>query len=179
MSSDQMPASGKIKLIKFPPPGQEKTSNARGIPGGDVEASIWLIHYPTWWHSANYEWVSCLDGRRQPIFGAKFEAWTGRQRNVWHFSLLSPVTKGTLFQCFYSDVRTVKISHLEALVELKTEKNIAEVMDSNLALLIISAQEIIKVRERIPYLGPLTKVIPLGLFLVQSALLGWFGGWRL
>ena len=42
--------------IKFPnppfnwwsislPPGQEKTSNARGIPGGDVEASIWLIHY--------------------------------------------------------------------------------------------------------------------------------------
>ena len=75
------------------------------------------------------------------------------------------MTKGTLFQCFYSDVRTVKISHLEALVELKTEKNIAEVMDSNLALLIISAQEIIKVRERIPYLGPLTKVIPLELFL--------------
>ena len=47
MSSDQMPAPGKIKLIKFPPPGQEKTSNARGMPGGggDVEASIWLIHY--------------------------------------------------------------------------------------------------------------------------------------
>ena len=45
MSSDQMPAPEKIKLIKFPPPGQEKTSNARGIPGGgDVEASIWLIH---------------------------------------------------------------------------------------------------------------------------------------
>ena len=44
MSSDQMPAPGKIKLIKFPPPGQEKTSNARGMPGGDVEASIWLIH---------------------------------------------------------------------------------------------------------------------------------------
>ena len=44
MSSDQMPAPGKIKLIKFPPPGQEKTSNARGMPGrGDVEASIWLI----------------------------------------------------------------------------------------------------------------------------------------
>ena len=34
MSSDQMPAPGKIKLIKFPPPGQEKTSNARGMPGG-------------------------------------------------------------------------------------------------------------------------------------------------
>ena len=33
MSSDQMPAPGKIKLIKFPPPGQEKTSNARGMPG--------------------------------------------------------------------------------------------------------------------------------------------------
>ena len=40
--------------IKFPtpfewwsnslPPGQEKASNARGMPGGDVEASIWLIH---------------------------------------------------------------------------------------------------------------------------------------
>ena len=49
MSSDQMPAPGKIMLIKFPPPGQEKTSNARGMPGGgagggDVEASIWLIH---------------------------------------------------------------------------------------------------------------------------------------
>ena len=40
MSSDQMPAPGKIKLIKFPPPGQEKASNARGMPGGDVEASI-------------------------------------------------------------------------------------------------------------------------------------------
>ena len=34
MSSDQMPAPEKIKLIKFPPPGQEKTSNARGMPGG-------------------------------------------------------------------------------------------------------------------------------------------------
>ena len=46
MSSDQMPAPGKIKLIKFPPSGQEKTSNARGMPReGDVEASIWLIHY--------------------------------------------------------------------------------------------------------------------------------------
>ena len=44
MSSDQMPAPGKIKLIIFPPPGLEKTSNARGMPGGDVEASIWLIH---------------------------------------------------------------------------------------------------------------------------------------
>ena len=36
MSSDQMPAPGKIKLIKFPPPGQEKTSNARGMPGGGM-----------------------------------------------------------------------------------------------------------------------------------------------
>ena len=45
MSSDQMPAPGKIKLIKFTPPGQEKTSNARGMPGGrNVEASIWLKH---------------------------------------------------------------------------------------------------------------------------------------
>ena len=34
MSSDQMPAPGKIKLIKFPPPRQEKTSNARRMPGG-------------------------------------------------------------------------------------------------------------------------------------------------
>ena len=38
MSSDQMPAPGKIKLIKFPSPGQEKTSNARGMPGG---GGIW------------------------------------------------------------------------------------------------------------------------------------------
>ena len=46
MNSDQIPAPGKIKLIKFPPPGQEKTSNARDMPGGGghVEASIWLIH---------------------------------------------------------------------------------------------------------------------------------------
>ena len=29
-----MPAPWKIKLIKFPPPGQEKTSNSRGMPGG-------------------------------------------------------------------------------------------------------------------------------------------------
>ena len=36
MSSDQMPAPGKIKLIKFPPPGQEKTSNTRGMPGGGM-----------------------------------------------------------------------------------------------------------------------------------------------
>ena len=36
MSSDQMPAPGKIKLIKFPPPGQEKTSNAWGMPGGGM-----------------------------------------------------------------------------------------------------------------------------------------------
>ena len=34
MGGDQMPAPGKIKLIKFPPPGQEKKSNARGMPGG-------------------------------------------------------------------------------------------------------------------------------------------------
>ena len=26
------------------PPGQEKTSNSRGMPEGDVEASIWLVH---------------------------------------------------------------------------------------------------------------------------------------
>ena len=36
MSSDQMPTPGKIKLIKFPPTGQEKTSNARGMPGGGM-----------------------------------------------------------------------------------------------------------------------------------------------
>ena len=27
------------------PPGQEKASNAQGMPGGDAEASIWLVHY--------------------------------------------------------------------------------------------------------------------------------------
>ena len=26
------------------PPGQDKTSNARGMPGGDVEVSIWLVY---------------------------------------------------------------------------------------------------------------------------------------
>ena len=36
MSSDQMPAPGKLKLIKFLPPGQEKTSNAWGMPGGGM-----------------------------------------------------------------------------------------------------------------------------------------------
>ena len=53
MSSDQMPAPGKIKLIKFPPPGQEKMSNAQVMPGGgggDVETSIWLIHKLTLIH---------------------------------------------------------------------------------------------------------------------------------
>ena len=36
-------APGKTKMIKFPPPGQEKASNARSMPEGgreDVEASI-------------------------------------------------------------------------------------------------------------------------------------------
>ena len=37
-----MPAPGKIKLIKFPPPGQEKTSNARGMPGGGGCLSFYL-----------------------------------------------------------------------------------------------------------------------------------------
>ena len=71
---------------------------------------------------------------------------------------------------------------------IKGWKNIAEVMDSNLALLIISAQEIIiKVRERIPYIGPLTKVIPLELFLeiVPSSsaeitrAFAWMFSWRI
>ena len=44
MSSDQMPAPGKIKLIRFPPPGQEKTSNARGMPGGMLKLRFdWYI----------------------------------------------------------------------------------------------------------------------------------------
>ena len=39
-----MPAPGKIKLIKFPPPGQEKTSNARGMPGGMLKLRFdWYI----------------------------------------------------------------------------------------------------------------------------------------
>ena len=33
MSSDQMPHPRKTKMIKFPPPEQEKESNVRGIPG--------------------------------------------------------------------------------------------------------------------------------------------------
>ena len=42
--------SGDINAL---PTGQEKASNARGIPGGggDVEASIWLIHYM--WYEPN------------------------------------------------------------------------------------------------------------------------------
>ena len=47
MSSDQMPAPGKIKLIKFPPPGQEKTSNARGMPGGGM-LKLRFDWYITW-----------------------------------------------------------------------------------------------------------------------------------
>ena len=44
MSSDQIPAPGKTKLIKFPPSAQEKTSNAQGMSGGDVSALIWPVH---------------------------------------------------------------------------------------------------------------------------------------
>ena len=33
-----MPAPGKTKLIKFPPSRAGRTSNARGVPRGDVEA---------------------------------------------------------------------------------------------------------------------------------------------
>ena len=45
MSGDQIPHPGKNKMIKFPPPGQEKESNALGMPRGggggeNVEASI-------------------------------------------------------------------------------------------------------------------------------------------
>ena len=68
MSSDQMPAPGKIKLIKFPPPGQEKTSNARDMPGGDVEASIWLIHYrPKSWKLSAAKRPNC-ERSNAPIF---------------------------------------------------------------------------------------------------------------
>ena len=34
MSSDQMPARGRLSLSNFFPPGLEKTSNARGMPMG-------------------------------------------------------------------------------------------------------------------------------------------------
>ena len=47
MSSDQMPAPGKTKLIKFPPSRAGKDVKCLGYArggGGDVEASIWLIH---------------------------------------------------------------------------------------------------------------------------------------
>ena len=43
MSSDQMPTPGKTKLIKYPPSWARKDVKCPG--GGDVEASIWLIHY--------------------------------------------------------------------------------------------------------------------------------------
>ena len=46
MSSDQMPAPGNTKLIKFPPSRAGKDVKCPGYArGGDVEASIWLIHY--------------------------------------------------------------------------------------------------------------------------------------
>ena len=46
MSSDQMPAPGKTKLIKFPPSRAGKDVKCPGYARvGDVEASIWLIHY--------------------------------------------------------------------------------------------------------------------------------------
>ena len=48
MSSDQMPAPGKTKLIKFPPFRAGKDGKCPGYApqgGGDVEASIWLMHY--------------------------------------------------------------------------------------------------------------------------------------
>ena len=49
MSSDQMPAPGKTKLIKFPPYRAGKDVKCPGYAwgggGGDVEASIWPVHY--------------------------------------------------------------------------------------------------------------------------------------
>ena len=47
MSSDQMPAPGKTKLIKFPPSRAGKDVKCSGYARGDVEASICLIHYRT------------------------------------------------------------------------------------------------------------------------------------
>ena len=45
MSSDQMPAPGKTKLIKFPPSRAGKDVKCPGYARGeDVEASIWLVH---------------------------------------------------------------------------------------------------------------------------------------
>ena len=44
MSSDQMRAPGKTKLIKFPPSRAGKDVKCPGYARGDVEASIWLIH---------------------------------------------------------------------------------------------------------------------------------------
>ena len=48
-------------VIKFPIPyewwsnsrplGQEKASNVRGMPGEDVEASIWLVHKVAFTHN--------------------------------------------------------------------------------------------------------------------------------
>ena len=36
-------------------PEQEEASNARGMPGGDVQASIWLVH--NWTSRQSREWI--------------------------------------------------------------------------------------------------------------------------
>ena len=46
------------------PPGREKVSNPRGMLGGDVEVSIWLVH--NWWdpHVRSKPWC-CLNQAEQ------------------------------------------------------------------------------------------------------------------
>ena len=81
MSSDQMPAPGKTKLIKFPPSRAGKDVKCPGYArGGGVEASIWLIH-------------------KQPISSGKSSKRLKRRillllLNLWKFNLCLKLPKG-------------------------------------------------------------------------------------
>ena len=46
MSGDQISVPRKTEMIKFPSPGQEKASNARGTPGGMLKLRFdWYISF--------------------------------------------------------------------------------------------------------------------------------------
>ena len=72
MSSDQMPAPGKIKLIKFPPPGQEKTSNARGMP----EGGCWSFDLTDTLVDVSFEYLSFLNKQSSHVCAiAYYVSW--------------------------------------------------------------------------------------------------------
>ena len=90
MRSDQMPAHGKTKLINFPPSRAGKDVKCPGYArggGGDVEASICLIHY-------------CSEGCRSLYRGLRFV-----KLRLYCINLFQRVSVGTVFQWKKTTVR--------------------------------------------------------------------------